>query len=162
VRAPAPRGHPARPAARARVLRRVVRCGAVALGLGAAACGACAPATRYESPGSVRGYDILITRQDSLARAIADGLRRRGFTVRDHVTGGGRPTAYLFAFLFRETDPPAVTWLDVRVADTRTGAIVAAVSLPLDSLAATPVERAQAVVDSLAGAAALRPPPPPS
>jgi hypothetical protein len=104
--------------------------------LGNALVSSCAPATRYEQPSALRGYDILITRRDSLGRELAQGLKRRGFTVRQHVRGGGRATAYLFAFIFRETDPPALTWLHVRLADTRTGVVVAAVSAPLDSLGA--------------------------
>ncbi len=123
---------------------------------------ACAPATRYEPPRSLRGYEILITRRDSLAREIAQGLRRRGFTVRDHVRGGSRPTAYLFTFIFQEIEPPALTWLHVRLADTRTGAIVAAVSAPLDSLGATPQAQGRAIVDSLAVRPSLRHPLPPS
>jgi len=122
----------------------------------------CAPATRYESPSSVRGYDILITRRDSLSLEIARGLRRQGFTVRDRVHGGSRPTAYLFIFTFRETEPPALTWLHVRLGDARTGAIIASVSAPLDSLGATPSAQAQAIVDSLAAQAAVRRSLPPS
>jgi len=116
----------------------------------------CAPATRYEAPDALRGYEILVTSQDSLGRGIAQGLARRGFRVRTHVRGGSRPTAYLLAFIFRETDPPALTWLHVRLADTRTGEIVAAVSVPLDSLGASAGERARAIVDSLAANPALR------
>ncbi len=112
----------------------------------------CAPATRYESPSTIRGYEILITRRDSLGQGLAEALRRRGFTVRQHVRGGSRPTAYLLAFTFRETEPPALTWLLVRLADTRTGAIVAAVSAPLDSLGATTPDHVRAIVDSLAAA----------
>jgi len=112
----------------------------------------CAPATRYEQPSALRGYEILITRRDSLGQGLAEGLRRRGFTVRQHVRGGSRPTAYLLAFTFRETEPPALTWLLVRLADTRTGAIVAAVSAPLDSLGATTPDHVRAIVDSLAAA----------
>ena len=130
------------------VLCVVASCNALSLG--------CAPATRYEAPDALRGYDILVTSQDSLARDIAQGLARRGFRVRTRVRGGGRPTAYLFAFIFRETEPPAVTWLHVRLADTRTGAIVAAVSAPLDSLGASAGERARAIVDSLAANPTLR------
>ena len=128
--------------------------------LGNALVSSCAPATRYEEPSALRGYEILITRHDSLGRELAQGLARRGFTVRDRVRGGGRATAYLFAFTFCETDPPAagVTWLHVRLADTRTGAIVAAVSLPLDSLAAPLAGYAGAIVDSLAVSSALRRP----
>jgi len=117
---------------------------------------ACAPPTHYEQPDALRGYDILVTSQDSLGRGIAQGLARRGFRVRTHVRGGSRPTAYLFAFIFRETDPPALTWLHIRLADTRTGAIVAAVSAPLDSLGASAGDRARAIVDSLAANPTLR------
>lgn len=116
----------------------------------------CAPSTRYEQPGALRGYEILVTSQDSLERGIAQGLARRGFRVRTRVRGGGRPTAYLFAFIFRETEPPALTWVHVRLADTRTGAIVASVSAPLDSLGMSAGERARAIVDSLAANPALR------
>ncbi len=123
---------------------------------------ACAPASRYESPDALRGYVILITRKDSLERQIADGLRSRGFTVRTHMRGGSRPTAYLLAFTFRETETPALAWVHVRLADTRTGAIVAAVSAPLDSLGPTPAARARAIVDSLAAKPSLRRPLPPS
>jgi len=124
--------------------------------LGNAVVSSCAPATRYEAPDALRGYEILVTSQDSLARGIAQGLARRGFRVRTHVRGGSRATAYLFAFIFRETEPPALTWLHVRLADTRTGAIVAAVSAPLDSLGGSAGERARAIVDSLAANPALR------
>ena len=115
----------------------------------------CAPATRYEQPSALRGYEILITRSDSLGRGIAEGLRHRGFTVRQRVRGGSRPTAYLLAFTFRETEPPATTWLHVRLADTRTGVIVAAVSAPVDSLGPAAADQARAVVDSLAASPAL-------
>ncbi|HYK83482.1 MAG TPA: hypothetical protein VEU55_10105 [Gemmatimonadales bacterium] len=120
--------------------------------------GACMPGTRPEAPTTLRGYDIVITRQDSLARAIGAGLRRRGFTVRDHLSGGSRASAYLVTFRFRELAPPRLTWLLVRLADTRSGTIVAAVSAPLDSLGSSPAAWAAAVVDSLAAQAALRAP----
>lgn len=148
---------------------RVKRCrmtGNAALGnavlgiafFGNALVASCAPATRYEAPSTLRGYEILITRRDSLGLDIARGLERRGFAVRDRVRGGGPPTAYLFAFTFREAEAPGpgTTWLHVRLADTRTGAIVASVSVPLDSLGAPWQDHADAIVDSLAASAALR------
>jgi len=138
---------------RQRIIRQRLFCSA---SLGIAFVLSCAPATRYEAPDALRGYEILVTSQDSLARGIAQGLARRGFRVRTHIRGGSRATAYLFAFIFRETEPPALTWLHVRLADTRTGAIVAAVSAPLDSLGASAGERARAIVDSLAANPALR------
>jgi hypothetical protein len=138
---------------RPRITRPRLFCNA---SLGIAFVLSCAPPTHYEQPDALRGYDILVTSQDSLGRGIAQGLARRGFRVRTHVRGGSRPTAYLFAFIFRETDPPALTWLHIRLADTRTGAIVAAVSAPLDSLGASVGARARAIVDSLAANPTLR------
>jgi hypothetical protein len=122
---------------------------AVALGFvlgGSALVGACAPpgpALRYEAPSELGAYEILVTRTD--------------FTVRDRVQGGGRPTAYVLSFRFEERDAPRLVWLHVRLADTRTGAIVAAVSAPLDSLGIGAHAQARAVVDALARAQALRP-----
>ncbi len=123
--------------------------------LGNAVVWSCAPPTRYEQPSVLRGYEILITRRDSLGQGVAEGLRHRGFTVRREVRGGSRPTAYLLTFTFQEAEPPALTWLHVRLADTRTGAIVAAVSAPLDSLGPTTPARARAIVDSLVASPAL-------
>jgi hypothetical protein len=134
---------------RCRVLRRLTRQLGFAV-LGNAVVLSCAPPARYEQPSALRGYEILITRRDSLGQAIAEGLRRRGFTVQRQVRGGSRPTAYLLAFTFRDAEPPAQTWLLVRLSDTRTGAIVAAVSAPLDALGATTPDHARAIVDSLA------------
>lgn len=138
---------------------RLVRLGVVA---SYNALASCAPAAHYSPPTTLGGYEVLVTARDSLGEALARGLADRGFTVRRRVRGGGPPTAYLFTFTFRETDPPQVRWLHVRLADTRTGAIVAAVSAPLDSLGATTLERARAIVDSLAGKASLREPPGPT
>jgi hypothetical protein len=109
----------------------------------------CAPATGYRAPGPVRAYDILVTRKDSLSREIGRGLKRRGYSVRSAVKGGGAPTAYLLWFTQQDPEPGAPTWLYVRLADTRTGAIVAAVSGPRDSLGGTVEARAGAIVDSL-------------
>jgi len=109
----------------------------------------CAPAIGYRAPGSVRAYDILVTRRDSLSREIGRGLRRRGYSVRSAVKGGGAPAAYLLWFTQREPEPGAPTWLYIRLADTRTGATVAAVSAPRDSFGSTVAARARAIVDSL-------------
>jgi hypothetical protein len=128
----------------------------------AAGLGGCAPATRYESPRALRGYDILIARTDALGRELAQGLRAKGFRVRDHVAGGSRPSAYLLTFTFQDTDPAGLLWLHVELADTRTGVIVASVVVPLDSVAATPAARARAIVDSLAARPALARSPGPS
>jgi hypothetical protein len=98
-----------------------------------------------------------VTRTDSLGQGIAAGLRAKGFTVRDRVRGGGRPTAYFLSFRFEEREPPRVMWLHVRLADTRSGEVVAAVSAPLDSLGSGSAAQARAIVEALARTAALRP-----
>ena len=110
---------------------------------------ACATPAHYEPPSDLRGYELLITRDDSLGKDLADGLRHHGFTVRPAVRGGSRPTAYVLVFTFRETEPPALTWLHLRLADTRTGAILRAVSAPLDSLGPSAADQARALVDSI-------------
>ena len=133
---------------RCRVRRRLFRQLGIAV-FGNALLAACAPAIGYRAPGSVRSYDILVTRKDSLSREIGKGLKRRGYSVRSAVKGGSAPAAYLLWFTQRETEPGAATWLYIRLADTRTGAIVAAVSAPRDSLGGTVEARARAIVDSL-------------
>ena len=53
-------------------------------------------------------------------------------------------------------EPSAVMWLHVRLADTRTGEILAGVSAPIDSLGPTDADRARAIVDSLAASPVVR------
>ena len=125
---------------------------------------ACAPAVRYEPPATLRAYDIVVTRDDSLGRELVRELDRRGFRVRTRVRGGSGPTAYLFVFCFRPPSPPgpeAVPWLHARLADTRSGTVVAAVSAPRDALGATAAAQARAIADSLYAIAARGPLPPP-
>ena len=110
---------------------------------------ACAPPTGYRAPAWARAYQIVVTRDDSLSRGIAAGLRARGFKVRDRVKGGGSPAAYLLLFSLRGSESGAPTWLYAQLADTRSGAVIAAVAAPLDSLGSNVAEQARAVVDSL-------------
>lgn len=56
--------------------------------------------------------------------------------VLDRLRGGGGPTAALIHFTFRDMPSAAGTSLHVQLADTRTGAVVAAAALTLDSLPA--------------------------
>jgi len=138
-------------------LRPLVGLGLVLSWSGLAA--ACAPpgvAARYEAPSELGAYEILVTRNDSLGQGIAAGLRAKGFTVRDRVRGGGPPTAYFLSFRFEERELPPVVWLHVRLADTRSGVVVAAVSAPLDSLGSGSVAQARAIVEALARTPALR------
>jgi hypothetical protein len=124
---------------------------------------ACAPVTRYRPPSGLREYQILVSRTDSLSQAVGRGLKRRGFTVRTALKGGSPPIGYLLSFTQRATEPGAERWLYVRLVDTRSGDLLAAVSAPLDSLGPTVDARAQAIVDSLTNVrAALRVPPTPA
>lgn len=101
-------------------------------------------------PSPLRGYRVLIESRDALSDHLARALTRKGFTVRRHVRGGSLQTAGLVTFTFRELGGTPTTWLHARLADTRSGAVVAAVSIPLDSLGATPDLRARTLADSFA------------
>ncbi len=110
---------------------------------------ACSPfASRPPAP--LRGYRLVIEGRDSLSDYLAAALADRGFTVRRRLKGGSAPAAALVTFTYRELGPSPITWFNARLADTRSGAIVAAVSAPLDSLGATPRVRARSLADSLA------------
>lgn len=100
-------------------------------------------------PTSLRGYEILVERDDPQGAELARALRDYGFRVRATVRGGSRPTAALIFFTFREPGPGTAPWLHLRLADTRTGEIVGAAMIPLDSVGATPQARADAGVRAL-------------
>jgi hypothetical protein len=80
---------------------------------------------------------------------LAKALEKRGFDVRREVSGGNRPTAALITFTFQSKQAPHGRWFAARLADTRTGVVVASISLPLDSLGATPERQATLLADSL-------------
>ena len=80
---------------------------------------------------------------------MARALREYGLRVRGAVRGGSRPTAALVFFTFREPGPGTAPWLHLRLADTRTGEIMVAATVPLDSVGATPRERAGAAIRAL-------------
>jgi hypothetical protein len=117
-----------------------------------AACGA------SRIPVSLRGYEILVERRDPQGAELARALRDYGFRVRGAVRGGSRPTAALVFFTFREPGPGTAPWLHLRLADTRTGAIVGAAMIPLDSVGATPRARADAGIRALVAAPLPTPP----
>jgi hypothetical protein len=86
-------------------------------------------------PADVRGYEIVVQGTDTLSRAFARALSDAGLKVRSAPRGGTRPAAALVHFVFQEQpDGPAVLY--ARLADTRTGLIVAAAEEPLDSAVA--------------------------
>lgn len=111
--------------------------------LGITACGAA------RIPESLRGYDILVENRDPQGAELARAMREQGFRVRRSVRGGSRPTAALIFFTFRETGPAESLRLHLRLADTRSGAVVGAAMIPLDSVGPTPRARADAAVRAL-------------
>ena len=131
---------------------RAFRAGTAAVFFWTTACGA------SRIPASLRGYDILVEQaSDPQAAELARAMQEHGFRVRRAVRGGSRPTAALISFTFQETGPGTAPWLYLRLADTRTGAIVGAVAIPLDS-ALTPRARADAAVRALVAAPRATPP----
>jgi hypothetical protein len=110
----------------------------------------CGLMARHRTGASLGDYDLVVEGRDSLSEALARALARKGFPVRRRLRGGGPPAAALVTFTFRELGDSPVLWLNARWADTRNGAIVAAVSAPLDSLGRTALARAQSLADSFA------------
>lgn len=123
----------------------LARLGVVASCLAFSACGS------PRVPPALRGYDLLVERRDALGAELARALREQGFRVRRAVRGGGRPTAAVVLFTFRP-GPAEPTWLHLRLADTRTGLVLAAASLPTDSAGPTAAAQADAAVRALAQA----------
>jgi hypothetical protein len=109
----------------------------------------CATA-RSRAPQPLHTYRVLIETHDSLSDYLARALARKGFKVRRHVKGGNPPTAALLTFTFRELSGTPTVWFNARLSDTRSGMVVAAVSVPLDSLGATAALRAECLADSFA------------
>lgn len=109
---------------------------------------ACAPA-HYHMPGSLHAYAYYVPGSDSLSVALGAALRRHGLPVYAALRGGGGPTAAVIHFVMRETDSDTARVLHVRLADTRTGAIVGAASVRLDALPGGVPGRAEAILDSL-------------
>lgn len=125
----------------ARVAVSSWRLGVLAWCLGA--CGA------SRIPATLRGYEILVDRTDADGAEMARALREYGFRVRGAVRGGSRATAALVFFTYRQAEPGSPPWLHVRLADTRSGVIVGAAQVPLDSIEPTPRARADAAIRAL-------------
>ena len=123
-----------------------VRCGALCLLLATLGC---ARATARREPESLRDYDLVVEGRDSLRDALAAALRHAHFHVRRALKGASPPAAGLVLFSFHEPDSASHEWLHARFFDTRTGVIVAAASIPLDSTMRGARARAQALVGAL-------------
>ena len=101
-------------------------------------------------PHALRGYNILVEEKDQQSVELARAMRDQGIKVRPRVRGGSGPTAALIYFTFSDPGPGQPLWLHIRLADTRSGEIVGAATIQLDSLLTTPRARAVAAVKALA------------
>lgn len=101
-------------------------------------------------PSTLRGYEILVEAKDEQSVELARAMRSAGYHVRDRVKGGSKHTAALIHFTSSEPGRHQALWFNLRLADTRSGAIVGEASIPLDSTVRTPRARAEAVVEALA------------
>ena len=111
---------------------------------------ACASAGAYRVSGQLKSYEIMVSGHDSISTEVAEAFGRRGFRVRGAVRGGSRPTLAYVAFWFSEPgegkQPPLYY---ARLADTRTGGIVAAAAVALDSLGPSLKTRVDSLVTLL-------------
>lgn len=110
---------------------------------------ACATATRYHMPSSLHAYAFFVPGSDSLSAELGAAMRRHGYVVLPHVKGGSGPTASVLHFTYRDPGDSTGPVLHVRLADTRTGAIVAAASAVVAQLPPDPARRAEVLLDSL-------------
>jgi hypothetical protein len=101
-------------------------------------------------PPALRGYNILVEEKDPQSVELARAMREQGIKVRPKVRGGSGPTAALIYFTFSDPGPAQALWFHIRLADTRSGAIIGAATIQLDSLLITPRARAVAAVKALA------------
>jgi len=100
-------------------------------------------------PAQLHGYAIVVEQKDEQSVELARAMREQGIKVRPRVRGGSGPTAELIYFTFSDPGPGQPLWFHIRLADTRSGEIVGAATIQLDSLTMTPRSRAVAAVKAL-------------
>ena len=118
----------------------------------------CASAGVYRVSGQLKSYEIMVTGHDSVSTEVAAAFGRRGFRVRGAVRGGSHPTLAYVAFWFSEPGEgkqPQVYY--ARLADTRTGGILAAAAVTLDSLGPSLKSRIDSLVTLLTAPLPLTP-----
>ncbi len=101
-------------------------------------------------PAQLHGYAVVVEEKDTQSIELARAMREQGIKVRPRVRGGSGPTAVLIYFTFSDPGPGQPLWFHIRLADTRSGEIVGAATIPLDSLTVTPRARAVAAIRALA------------
>ncbi len=118
----------------------------------------CASSGPYRVAGQLKAYEILVPGRDSVSARVADAFRRRGFRVRAAVRGGSRPTLAYVAFWFSEPgEGRGQPRYHARLADTRTGGILAAAAVALDSLGSNLKSRVDSLVTLLTAPLPLTP-----
>ena len=100
-------------------------------------------------PATLRGYDIVVEPKDLQSLELAYVMRRYGFHVRESVRGGSRPTAVLIYFLYSDPGRAQPVSLHVRLADTRSGAILRSGTVQLDSSLVSTRTRALAAINAI-------------
>jgi len=101
-------------------------------------------------PAELRGYAVVVEETDPQSVELGRALRERGIKVRPRVRGGSGPTAAVFYFTYSDPGPGQPAWFHVRLADTRSGVVVSAATIQLDSTTSTRRARAVAAVRALA------------
>ena len=101
-------------------------------------------------PAQLHGYAIVVEEKDEQSVELARAMRAQGIKVRLKLRGGSGPTAALIYFTFSDPGPGQPLWFHLQLADTRSGEIIGAATIPLDSLTTTPRARAVAAVKALA------------
>lgn len=101
-------------------------------------------------PAQLHGYAIVVEEKDTQSTELARAMREQGIKVRPRVRGGSGPTAVLIYFTFSDPGPGQPLWFHIRLADTRSGQIIGAATIPLDSATVTPRARAVAAIKALA------------
>ena len=101
-------------------------------------------------PQALRGYSIVVEEKDPQSVELARAMREQGIKVRPRLRGGSGPTAALIYFTFSDPGPGQPLWFHLRLADTRSGEIIGAATIQLDSLMISPRARAVAAVKALA------------
>ncbi len=110
----------------------------------------CASSGSYRVAGQLKAYEILVPGRDSVSARVADAFGRRGFRVRATMHGGSRPTLAYVAFWFSEPGEGGErARYHARLADTRTGGILSAATVSLDSLGLTLRSRVDSLVSLL-------------
>jgi hypothetical protein len=101
-------------------------------------------------PHALRGYNILVDEKDEQSVQLARAMREQGIKVRPKVRGGSGPTAVLIYFTFSDPGPGQPLFFHIRLADTRSGEIIGAATIALDSATVSPRARAVAAIKALA------------